>query len=181
MPTCSACTSVTDVSRSILEPTGSGSSRDARYGDLIELARHAIARVRTGRGSVGATRRQGCVEVWSYWQHWRCLFPQHGKGRKHDRRITLETWQRDIVRRYPRQLLRGLIHSDGCRTTNRVQHRAYSYVRYFFSNRSSDILQIFRDACDDAGIVYRDSRWDTVSVARREAVAALDRFIGPKS
>ena len=31
------------------------------------------------------------------WQHWPCLFPQHGPGRKHERPIVLEHWQRVIV------------------------------------------------------------------------------------
>ena len=29
------------------------------------------------------------------WKHWPCLFPQHGPGRKHERPIVLEDWQRD--------------------------------------------------------------------------------------
>jgi hypothetical protein len=45
-----------------------------------------------GRGvsnSVGRTAKIGCTEVASYSKHWICLFPQHGPGRKHDRRIEL--------------------------------------------------------------------------------------------
>jgi hypothetical protein len=169
------------ASRGIRGPTDFGIVQDARYPHLIELTRIAIVRMRAGHGSPGTLRRAGCVDVSSYWQHRRCLFPQHGAGRKHHRQISLEHWQREIAGRYPRQLLRGLIHSDGCRTINRVQARRYSYVRYFFNDRSQDILHIFRTACDDVGVSYRDSRWDTVSVARREDVVALDRFIGPKS
>jgi hypothetical protein len=26
--------------------------------------------------------------VYSYWQHWPCLIPQHGPGKKHERQIT---------------------------------------------------------------------------------------------
>lgn len=110
-----------------------------------------------------------------------CLFPQHGPGRKHDRRIELESWQRVLVHQYPRQLLRGLIHSDGCRCTNRVWNGRYEYIRYFFTNSSEDILQIFRDACDAIGVPHRNSKPNTISIARREGVAMLDAFIGPKS
>ena len=77
--------------------------------------------------------------------------------------------------------LRGLIHSDGCRTINRVRDGRYAYPRYFFTNRSTDILKIFRQACDAAQIAHSSSKPDTISIARREAVAALDAFIGPKS
>ena len=57
----------------------------------------------------------GCVVVQSSWKHWPCLFPQHGPGRKHERPIVLEDWQRMIVESHPAAFLRGLFHSDGCR------------------------------------------------------------------
>ena len=44
--------------------------------------------------------------------HWECLFPQHGPGRKHERSITLQDWQQEIVDRYSGVLLRGLIHFE---------------------------------------------------------------------
>ena len=85
-----------------------------------------------------------------------------------------------IVRSFLRQLLRGLIHSDECRAINRVRNGKYAYPRYFFTNNSADILEIFRQACDAVGISHRDSNVDTFSVARKEAVAALETFIDPK-
>jgi hypothetical protein len=72
------------------------------------------------------------------WKHWPCLFPQHGPGRKHERPILLEDWQREIVERHPGDFLRGLFHSDGCRTRNwatRVvagERRRYDYPRWEF-------------------------------------------------
>jgi hypothetical protein len=83
---------------------------------------------------------------------------------------------------HPGRLLRGLIHSDGCRVTNRIRHprKTYEYPRYFFSNRSSDIQSIFCDACDRLGVKWKqDGPWN-ISVARRDSVAILDRHIGPK-
>jgi hypothetical protein len=77
----------------------------------------------------------------------------------------------------------ALIHSDGCRLTNRVRHgeKTYEYPRYNFSNRSDDIRRIFCDACDLLGVEWRTmNRWD-ISVARRASVALLDEFIGPKA
>jgi hypothetical protein len=85
-----------------------------------------------------------------------------------------------IVRSYPRQLLRGLIHSDGCRAINRVRNGKHAYPRYFFTNSSADILEIFRQTCDAVGISHRDSNVNTISVARKEAVAALQAFMDPK-
>jgi hypothetical protein len=55
------------------------------------------------------------VEISSYSKAWPALFPQHGPGRKHRRKIELAPWQAGIVERLPRQFLRGVLHSDGCR------------------------------------------------------------------
>jgi hypothetical protein len=64
---------------------------------------------------------------------------------------------------------------------NRVHGGKYIYARYLFTNRSEDILEIFRGACDAVGVTYRDPKPGTVSIARRPDVLSLDPFIGPKS
>jgi hypothetical protein len=121
-------------------------------------------------------------EVSSYSRHWPCLLPQHGPGMKHTRRIVLEPWQREICDRHPHRLLRGLIHSDGCRALNtiRTPKKTYAYPRYEFSNRSDDIRAIFCEYCDKVGVEWRRMNQWTISVARRESVALMDSFIGPK-
>ena len=99
------------------------------------------------------------------------------------RPIFLAPWQKAIAEAHAQALLRGLIHSDGWRGDNRVRvkGREYAYPRYQFSNRSDDIRTIFTDACDVLGIAWRPwGRWH-ISVARREAVARMDEFIGPKT
>lgn len=130
--------------------------------------------------------RPGCAQVGVYSMHLPCLFPQHGPGAKHTRKIVLEPWQKGIVDVYPARLVRGLIHSDGCRIMNRVRHmingaeRWYEYPRYFFTNESTDIRTIFTDALDCLGVAWKQSNRITISVARRDAVARLDEFVGPK-
>jgi hypothetical protein len=127
---------------------------------------------------VSRSRKQGCTEVASYSKHWPCLFPQHGPGRKHERRIELTPWQQELVDLDPRPLIRGLLHSDGCRVLNWVN--GTPYPRYHFTNVSADIRGIFGQACDQLGIEWRpNNRW-TLSVARRGSVALLDQFVGPK-
>jgi hypothetical protein len=59
--------------------------------------------------------------------------------------------------------------------------KRYTYPRYQFSNESADIKRIFTDALDQLGIAWRVMNRKTISIARREAVAALDEFVGPKS
>jgi hypothetical protein len=107
---------------------------DARYPAIIHQAMEAMAAMRgpTSR-RVNLLDRGGCVEISAYWQHWPCLFPQHGSGRKHSRSILLVPWQARIAAAHPQMLLRGLIHSDGCRVTNRVRGGKYSHPRYFFT------------------------------------------------
>ncbi|GAA4825024.1 hypothetical protein GCM10023201_09200 [Actinomycetospora corticicola] len=133
---------------------------------------------------VSLVRRTGCQEVKSYSTHWPCLFPQHGPGRKHERPIVLAPWQTDIVREYAGSLLRGLIHSDGCRIVNWARPRAngkrYEYPRYWFSNESDDILDICARALDVVGVEHRRPRRNAISVAKKASVARLDEFVGPK-
>lgn len=118
------------------------------------------------------------VEVSAYSKSWPCLIPQHGPGRKHERRIVLAPWQSKLVERDPRGLLRGLIQSDGCRFMN--TGRNWRSPRYSFSNRSADIRAIFCDACDLLGVWWTTAP-HTVYVSRKADVARLDEFIGPKA
>jgi transcriptional regulator with XRE-family HTH domain len=118
------------------------------------------------------------LDLSCYSKRWPTLFPQHGPGRKHERPIRLADWQRTIAGSQPEQLLRGLIHSDGCRNIN-TGTGGWRCPRYSFSNRSEDILAIFRWACD-----LLDLHWTvaprTVYVSRKADVAQMDEFAGPK-
>jgi hypothetical protein len=40
-----------------------------------------------------------CFEVSSYSRAWPCLFPQHGRGQKHTRRIWVADWQQRLAQR----------------------------------------------------------------------------------
>jgi hypothetical protein len=157
---------------------------DASYPELTKEVQLAIAMV-APHIKVRTTLRgpdRSCVAIDAYSRSWPCLFPQHGPGMKHERTIELAQWQREITRRYPESFVRGLIHSDGCRTVNTVRsgNREYAYPRYQFSNRSDDIRAIFCEHLDLLGIPWRRmNRWN-ISVARREGVARLDQFVGPK-
>ena len=156
---------------------------DRKYPLIVRECEAAMSVViATSKVAIYRRKDANMFEVSSYSKHWPHVFPQHGPGVKHNRRIALEPWQQTIVDRYPGRLLRGLIHSDGCRVTNRIRHpkKTYTYPRYFFSNKSLDIQRIFCDACDQLAISWRqDGPWN-ISVARREAVEILDRHVGPK-
>ena len=159
---------------------------DKRYEGLADEVTDAMARVKVG-GRPGRRSIPGAWSIACSWKHWPCLFPQHGPGRKHERPIVLEPWQQDIADAHPGELLRGLLHSDGCRVTNWTekvvagQRRRYEYGRWFFSNESEDIRRICEDALDRLGVPHRRNRHNSISVARRDGVALLDRVVGPKT
>ena len=159
---------------------------DLKYTAIIDEIATRIVIVR-GVDKIGFAARAGCVEVYAFWKHWPCVFPQHGPGRKHERLIALTPWQKEIVVSQPKALVRGLIHSDGNRHVNDVErqlrsgtHR-YQYPRYMFTNVSTDILEIFTGALDLLGVHWTRTTARDISVARRRDVAFLDTFIGPKS
>jgi hypothetical protein len=163
-------------------------SLDARYPEIIEEARTAVQLAARGsRVAVHRHKRDACFIVYSYGPHWLDAFPQAGPGRKHNRPIVLTDWQREVVDRHPEQFLRGLIHSDGCRVINRFKTRLpsgrvaeYEYPRYFFSNLSADIRDLFCEYCKRLGVRWTQSNHRNISVSHRRSVAILDAFVGPK-
>ena len=114
-------------------------------------------------------------------------FPQHGPGKKHKREIHLVRWQLKITERCPEAFISGLINSDGSRCINTFKTKLpsgrvaeYSYPRYFFTNYSADIRQLFIDHCELIGVRCTQSSFKNISVSHRDSVARLDEFIGPK-
>jgi hypothetical protein len=155
---------------------------DAAYPEIIRACCEAIHEIRGRRRPTPIPHQtQQCVLIQSYWRSWPCLFPQHGPGRKHERRIQLADWQQEIVDGAPGDFLRGLIHTDGWRGVNRVYVKGKHYEsRYQFSNRSDDIRKLFTDTCEKLAVEWRQWTRYHISVARRESVAILDSVVGPK-
>lgn len=160
-------------------------ANDLKYVLDNERLGETMRRVKPG-GRPHVRLAPGCLIITVSWKHWPCLFPQHGPGRKHDRPIILEEWQREVVAREPGPFLRGLFHSDGCRARNWTrklvagQMKRYDYPRWQFTNNSADIRELCCWALDLAEIPWRQSNWNTISVSRREGVARLDELIGLK-
>ena len=159
-------------------------TNDSRFPRLIESAAEALAVVfpdavvrryvfpRAGK-TVIQVRNSAVLAA----------LPQHGRGKKHTRRIALVEWQRALTTAQPGQFLRGLLESDGCRSINRVKAagKLYEYPRYYFTNYSPDIRELFREHCALLGIRATQSNFKTVSVANRPGVEILDALVGPKS
>jgi Homeodomain-like domain len=161
---------------------------DQRYPVIIAEVRAAMETTFPGRQATQFPSSTGASDVVGI-----ChpgigqAFPQHGSGRKHKRKIVLADWQREITGRHPEALIRGLIHSDGCRVENRFRTELpsgrvaeYSYVRYFFSNLSADIRRIFAEHCELIGIRVTQSNHRNLSISHRKSVEVLETIVGPK-
>jgi hypothetical protein len=169
---------------------------DLKYPEVIEECVSAIGQVLPANkinrqyrdGSYLDREEPSNVQISAYSKSLPCLFPQHGRGKKHERRIWLAPWQQQLAERWPGHLLRGLIHSDGCRFTNtRGSADTWSAPRYSFGNLSTDITSIYCTACDRIGLRWTGAfpadrrRAVTIYVSRKDDVARMDGFIGPKS
>jgi hypothetical protein len=152
---------------------------DARYPAIVTECEAAMRAVVPSNRVAQHLRQCNCYEVSAYSKSWPRLLPQHGSGKKHERKIVLAAWQQELVNLNPGLLLRGLIHADGCRFINTGRGN-WVCPRYSFSNLSADIKRIFCDACDRLNIHWTAAPPTTIYVSRKADVARLDEFIGPK-
>jgi hypothetical protein len=161
---------------------------DAKYPGIVADVQ-ALVRQCFPSNKVGVVNRyEGrMATVYVYSSHLICLFPQHGAGKKHERPIRLEPWQRAQVEEAPWRFIRGCIQTDGCNFINRTdvhRPRPYEYLSYEFSNKSTDIVDLFVDSCERVGVYTRRTRnpsglWQ-VRINRRESVALLLEHVGLK-
>jgi hypothetical protein len=148
----------------------------AKDRDIIGRVARNITTLLPERSVTFIRHGERAIAVSCYFKGWPWLFPQHGPGRKHTRRIILEAWQQRLVCRYPEEFVRGCLESDGCRHRRIVNGR--NYPAYSFKNRSEDILGLFTGACDMLGVRWRRANHETISIARRHDVARLDTLFG---
>lgn len=130
---------------------------DASYAGIVRECVAAMAAVAPRRVTALLRSEGSTVVLGSCGSGWPCLFPQHGPGKKHERKIELLDWQCSITRQYTPEFIRGLIHSDGSRCINRFSMKLPS------------------------GRVGRYAYPRNISVSHRDSVALLDSFVGPKT
>lgn len=160
-------------------------SLDTKYPDIVRNCEAVMQAVVPHNRVSRQLTASNCFEVHAYSKSWPCLFPQHGRGKKHSRRIFLAGWQQKLAERWPALLVKGLIQSDGCRSHN-ADRAGWYQPRYIFSNLSTDITSIFCSACDCLGLRWtasfpaRESTAVSIYVSRKADVARLDELVGPK-
>lgn len=160
---------------------------DYKYQGLIEQCRKSMKIVfkynKVGEyiGKNKVTGQNNYVELFCHNKNMLDYFPQHGKGKKHNRKIVIHEWQEKILKSFPEEFLRGLLLSDGSRYLN-----GDNQVCYGFNNMSDDIARICREYCDMLDIYYtfrkekKDKKRNIITFYRRDAVAKLDSFVGAK-
>jgi hypothetical protein len=158
-------------------------SLDSKYPGIIESAQGLLARCFPANPVDVIPYHDGaCVNVSIHSRHLACAFPQHGPGKKHERRIELEPWQEAILRAEPWAFIRACIWTDGCAFINRTG--PYEYLSYGFSNRSRDIIELFAGACERVGVRYRltgtPKLW-SVRINRRASVVLMEEHVGLKA
>lgn len=166
---------------------------DCKYPNLIQEIKNNLSVIfpmnKVGSITKMYKEKPSCEIIFVYSKSLKELFPQHGPLRKHLRQIKLESWQEDIVDRFPKEFLRGLIHSGGCRFITKTTKK--QYTRYEFTNASIDIVNLYCLTLKKLNISYSLIRKKiegmmTVSsynvlTQRISCVNLLDTFIGPKT
>jgi hypothetical protein len=142
------------------------------------------ARSRTGSKQSGTSRSSDTASTGP------ASSPSTAPARSTSARSSSNPGNRKIVGVHPWEFIRGLIHSDGCRITNWTEkviageRKRYEYPRYFFTNVSDDIRQLYTDTLDKLGIQWthctRNGNPFNISVARKASVALMDAHVGPK-
>jgi hypothetical protein len=156
---------------------------DLRYPAIISEVVSSLETVMPkNRATVRPRSISNAADIVCYSKAWPVLLPQYGAGRKHTRDVSLRLWQLSITVVHAKSLIRGLIHSDGCRfiAIQRVKDKPYAYPRYCFKNRSLEILETFCTHLDLLDIPWTKPGPESIQVARRKGVVALDEFVGAK-
>ena len=137
-----------------------------------ELAKVSQSKVNTNKFNYN------CVSIYSYSNNLEKLFPQYGSGRKHKRKIALQSWQQEILNEFPYEFLKGMIYSDGCIFWNK-QSKSYCIQ---FSNKSEDLKQIFENILDNLKIPHSRAKWGEIcQITNKESVQKIMEHIPLKS
>lgn len=153
--------------------------QDKKFKNLIEEQSKALQDIFPENKVSLIKHAENCVVIQTYSNYIIELFPQHGPGKKHEREITLQEWQRKLIEQNPKPFIKGLIISDGCRFKQTNCNSFY----YQFTNMSLDIKNLFVWACGLIGInlIKQNTNSKNIMVRNQDYVKILDEFIGEKS
>lgn len=124
-------------------------SQNIKYQNLIQEHINALQRLFNKQPNIVYPKNTNAVDIVVGSRDLDFLFPQGTiEGPKNKHPIILEQWQHRIISKYPKQFIRGMMQTDGCRFLNK------NSVRYSFSNASKDICNIMTEICDKEELSY---------------------------
>lgn len=139
--------------------------------DVIRRCFYSLSKVfERNKVNIINEKKAKVVRVIVYTKSLLALFPQHGPGKKHTRKIELASWQKEIIDLYPEAFIKGLIDSDG----SYYIPKATGAPVYNFSNKSEDIKILLKHYCDILGIHYTIPSKKHIGFTRRDCVTKLD-------
>lgn len=164
---------------------------DNKHPQIIEECRDELSKLLPDNkvSVTHSSKESSCSDVSCYSRLLPIIFPQHGKGLKCDRDVSLKDWQLNYVKQYPKAFLKGLMKSDGCRyiSTSKSKDKIYQRPMYGFTNASKDIAKMFMWCCDTLDIhytVYIKPRKAShhhdvysITISKKDDVEFLDEFV----
>lgn len=123
-----------------------------KYPKIIEEVKNCLGLV-FPNNKVQNVQSRGCKLIGIYNCNLPLIFPQHGSGKKHNRKIELSDWQEKFINY--EQLIKGLFHSDGHLHIGNELVKNKNRISYSFTNCSRDIIEIYSKGLDSLNIKYR--------------------------
>lgn len=156
---------------------------DEKYPGIIAEQVRSLNSLFSDRVASTSNQKTKCIDVSLCFSKWPDYLP-HGVGKKHNRSITLNDWQKTIVDEHPKQFIKGLFHTDGSRYVWNCRGK-YTYVRYSFANRSEDVFNLLISAMAKIKLYptttfSKNDKCHILTISRKQDIETLDLFIGPK-
>lgn len=153
-------------------------TQDNKYQNSIREIKDSLSDFFDKNSSI--TESEGCTILTIFDKNLPIYFPQHGIGKKHDRKIELSDFQRKNIDY--ESLLRGLWTSDG--SFYRAKIGKYSYERYNFTNKSQDIISLFEESLLALNIKYdkrvKKNDIHIIQIQKGSEVNKMKKIVGIK-
>ena len=152
-------------------------TQDDKYPNLKNIINYRVNNFFTNK-SFMQNRKKNCSDIGVNDKNLPLYFPQHGKGKKHDRKIELVDYQKDNLDY--KEFLRGLWVTDGSYYLAQKKYECYN-----FTNKSTDIIALFEECLSQFNIGYRtrmkkNGVW-LVEITKKTEVLKMKDLVGIKS
>lgn len=124
-------------------------SKGINHQDVIQRAIKSLRTLFPDNKVAAYPQKSKCVVITTHSNSLIYIFPQSGEGKKHDRDVSLLSWQMDLVDHHLDAMLLGLHDGDG---SEYLQTNMDNTTYYNFTNKSSDIINLYKYCCEKLGI-----------------------------